>query len=417
LKVLKASKTWKLNYGAVLIAETLAISGFALSMPVIPLFLVDEIGIDDPGLLKLWTGVIQSCTSVALAVFAPIWGRLADIYSRRAMLMRAMFGGAIIVSAMALVNSPWQLLVLRVMQGCLTGTIAAASVLTVGIVPQHNLTMALGLLQTGIYVGNSLGPLAGGLLTDFLGHRAAFLGTGIILLMAGFIVFKGVQEERRGVNSGSINGQAKNTGGLLAGFKKIASNPEVMLLLTVSFLFQMSNTTANPIMPLFLREITADSQYIGSSTGFVIGLGAVAGAFGSIVSGKFCTRIGHWKTLIICLAGGCAGIAQALANNLWSLAALHFIPSFFLGGIGPSLQALLTEHTDHDHQGRVFGLNSSAASTGAALGPLIGSGAAMLSYRAVFPVTAIILSLPLIALIRRKNRPAANDSSHSEKQD
>lgn len=79
-------KAWKLNYAAVLAAETLAILGFALSMPVIPLFLVDEIGIIDPLRLKIWTGVIQSCTSVALAVFAPFWGRLADIYSRRAML-------------------------------------------------------------------------------------------------------------------------------------------------------------------------------------------------------------------------------------------------------------------------------------------------------------------------------------------
>ncbi|MDR2098095.1 MAG: hypothetical protein LBP37_06265, partial [Spirochaetaceae bacterium] len=77
-------KSWKWNYAAVLAAETLAILGFALSMPVIPLFLADDIGIIEPRELKIWTGVIQSSTSVALAVFAPVWGRLADIYSRRA---------------------------------------------------------------------------------------------------------------------------------------------------------------------------------------------------------------------------------------------------------------------------------------------------------------------------------------------
>jgi DHA1 family multidrug resistance protein-like MFS transporter len=397
-------KAWKLNYAAVLAAETLAILGFALSMPVIPLFLVDEIGIIDPLRLKIWTGVIQSCTSVALAVFAPVWGRLADIYSRRAMLMRAMFGGAVVVSAMSLVHSPWQLLVLRVMQGCLTGTIAAASVLTVSIVPQSSLSMTLGLLQTGIYVGNSLGPLAGGLIVDFWGHRAAFLGTGGILLLASLIVLKGVHEEphKQAAAPAATARSAGKRGGFLAGFKTLASNPHVILLLSVSFLFQMANTTANPIMPLFLREMAAGSRYIGSSTGFVLGLGAVAGALGSIISGKFCPRAGYWKTLVICLAGGCVSIVpQAFAVNIVQLAAIHFVPSMFLGGIAPALQALLTMHTDQSHQGHIFGLNSSVASTGAALGPMIGSAAAMLSYRAVFPVTAVILSLPLIKLLRR----------------
>jgi DHA1 family multidrug resistance protein-like MFS transporter len=340
---------------------------------------------------------------VALAVFAPVWGRLADIYSRRAMLMRAMFGGAAVVSAMALVNSPWQLLVLRTMQGCLTGTIAAASVLTVGIAPQASLAMALGLLQTGIYVGNSLGPLAGGIITDFWGHRAAFMGTGGILLLAAFIVFKGVSEEPHQARDATPAASGKGKKHLaFTGFKLIMTNSQIMLLLSISFLFQMANTTANPILPLFLREISGNSRYIGSSTGIVLGLGAVAGAIGAIISGKFCPRAGYWRTVIICLGGGCIGVApQAFAGNLFQLAVMHFVPSFFLGGIAPALQALLAMHTDHDHQGRVFGLNSSVASTGAALGPLIGSAAAMLSYRAVFPVTALLLSLPLIRLVRR----------------
>jgi DHA1 family multidrug resistance protein-like MFS transporter len=396
-------KSWKWNYAAVLIAETLAILGFALSMPVIPLFLADEIGISDQQRLKLWTGLIQSCASVALAVFAPIWGRLADIYSRRAMLMRAMFGGAIIVSVMSLAQEPWQLMILRTLQGCLTGTIAAASVLTVGIVPQANLTMSLGLLQTGIYVGNSLGPLAGGLIVDFRGHRAAFLGTGIVLLMAALIVLFWVREDpHHAPPVKSVRGKGRlKRNAFFGDIKLLASNSHVMLLLSVSFLFQMANTTANPILPLFLREISADSRYIGSYTGVVLGIGAAAGALGAIISGKFCPRLGYWKMMALCLAGGCAGvIPQTFAGSLFQLAAMHFVPSMFLGGIAPALQALLATHTDHDHQGRVFGLNTAVSSSGAALGPLIGSAAAMLNYRAVFPVTALLLALPLIKLLR-----------------
>jgi DHA1 family multidrug resistance protein-like MFS transporter len=125
-------KSWKTSFTALLIAETLAMIGFGLSLPVIPLFLEEEIGITDPVKLKVWVGLIQSSAAVTLAIFAPIWGRLADVYSRRAMLLRAMFGGTLVFSLMAFVNSPWQLLVLRSLQGCLTGTVAAATVLEIG---------------------------------------------------------------------------------------------------------------------------------------------------------------------------------------------------------------------------------------------------------------------------------------------
>jgi DHA1 family multidrug resistance protein-like MFS transporter len=190
-------KSWRTNYTALLIAETLAIIGFGLSTPVIPLFLEEDIGFTDPVKLKAWVGLIQSSTAVTMAIFAPIWGHLADTYSRRAMLLRAMFGGAIVISLMTFVNSPWQLLVLKTIQGCLTGTVAAATVLTVSITPAAQVALALGLLQTGIAVGNSLGPLVGGVLSDFLGHRAAFLSTSVTMVLAGIVVLKLVDSDKR----------------------------------------------------------------------------------------------------------------------------------------------------------------------------------------------------------------------------
>ena len=44
---------------------------------------------------------------------------MADNYGRKPMLLRAMFGGAVIIFLQGLVTAPWQLLVLRVIQGVL----------------------------------------------------------------------------------------------------------------------------------------------------------------------------------------------------------------------------------------------------------------------------------------------------------
>src|SRR5574344_717539 len=101
-------KSWKSNLAAILIAETLAIAAFSTSMPIIPLYLQDS-GLTDPDQLKFWTGIIQTLSSLMVAVFAPIWGSLSDSYGRRIMLLRAMVGGVILVFLMPFTTAPWQM--------------------------------------------------------------------------------------------------------------------------------------------------------------------------------------------------------------------------------------------------------------------------------------------------------------------
>jgi DHA1 family multidrug resistance protein-like MFS transporter len=393
-------KFWKSNYFAILIAETLAIAGFALSMPVIPLFLAEDIGIDDPKTLKMWVGAIQSSSALALAFFAPIWGRLADIYSRRMMLLRAMFGGAVVVSLMVFVRNPLQLLILRTIQGCFTGTIAAATVLTVGIVPASKIALALGLLQTGVAIGNSIGPLAGGLISDFLGHRIAFLSTGLALGSAGFIVLKWVEDEAPRTHR--AKGERIR---FLPDIKPILESPTLITLMLTTFIIQAANTTAAPMLPLFLRELAEDSKYIGSATGIVLGVGAASTAAASIVAGQYSAHFGYWKTLFFCLAAGAIlTVPQAFVTNMVQLTVFRAMSSFCLGGATPVLSAILAVSTEKDHQGSVYGFNSSVSSAGGALGPIIGSAAAMVSYRMVFLATAALLGFSAWEIRRREKR-------------
>ena len=390
-------KDWKSNYIALLAALVLALTGFSLSNPIIPLFLAEDIGIKDERSLKLWVGVISSCHALAMAVFAPIWGNLADVLSRRMMLLRAMFGGAIMTVLMVFVTSPWQVLALRAFSGCLTGTVAAATVLTIGIVPAAHIGFALGLLQTGVAVGNALGPLLGGVMADFLGYRVAFIGTSVALAIAGFIVLKGVEDDKR-----SKEQRGKQPFSLLPNIKPIVNSPILLSLFFVTFSIQAANTIASPMMPLYIRELVtrglektgAVPQYIGSTTGLVLGLSAATTALAAVLVGKYCSRIGYWRTLVICLGLGAAlQIPQALVTNVAQLAVFRSLASFFIGGSVPVLQALIASSTEKKFQGTVFGFNSSVSQTGGAVGPMIGSSVAILSYRAVFIATATLMGI------------------------
>ncbi len=398
-------KPWKSNYIAILIAETIAIAGFGVSGPVIP-SLLEEVGVTDPGKLKIWYGFIQSLPSITLAIFAPIWGRLADLYSRKAMLLRAMFGGAVILSLMALTTSPWQMLVLRSLQGCFTGTVAAATVLVAGIAPAAKIGISLGLLQTGVSIGNALGPLLGGVLADFFGIRIAFVITGLLLLAATLITVKWVEDDVRPVKPLEPSGEPGKKKRIMPDISPIVSSPVLLALMGATFVIQASNSISATAIPFFLRELVENRDMINSTNGLVLMIGAGATALATFIIGKYSSGFGYWKTLIFCLGAGCIlTIPQIFIQSVWHLAVFRSLSLFFVGGAIPVVSAIIATVTEKDHQGSIYGFNTTVSSTGAALGPLISSGVSLiLGFRAVFAFICIILGLACFSTYQRRKR-------------
>ena len=74
------------------------------------------------------------------------------------MLLRALFGAAVVVALIGLVPNVPFLITMRFVQGALTGTLAAASALIASIAPRGKMPLTMGLLMTTVYIGNSVGP-------------------------------------------------------------------------------------------------------------------------------------------------------------------------------------------------------------------------------------------------------------------
>ena len=89
--------------------------------------------------------------AVSMVVAQPIWGAVADRYGRKPMLIRSMIGGAVVIGLMGFAQTPLQLLVLRFMQGGVTGVVAAATALVSATTPKHRLGLVLGLMQVAMF--------------------------------------------------------------------------------------------------------------------------------------------------------------------------------------------------------------------------------------------------------------------------
>ena len=385
-------ESWKKSFNALWIAELFAIAGFSTSNPIIPLYL-RELGVHDPVALNWWTGAINGISSLALAVLAPVWGALADSYGRKIMLLRAMVGGSVIMGLLALTTSPWQVLFLKTLQGCVTGTIAAATVLTATIVPAEEAGYRLGLIQMAVFVGNSLGPMFGGVITDIAGSRVNFLATAALLAMASFIVAKNVTEEF--IPEKKTKSFLKNA---VPDFSVLKSKKVLQTLMVVIFFIQFANSVVSPIIPLIVLNMTSAIEGAGSLSGLIIGVASIAGALGAIAVGKISNKVGYSKALLVCIAGAFVFyIPQGFATQPWHLIALRFMSGFFMGGTMPTANALIALQADKSRHGAIYGLASSVSSGGNAFGPAFGAlAASTIGYPAVFFTTTIMLGLLII---------------------
>lgn len=384
-----ARQGWRRSLTMLWLAQCINIMGFSAVLPFLPLY-VQELGVAELHEVEFWAGLVGAAASFPMAVLAPLWGALADRYGRKLMVCRAMYGGAITLGAMAFVATPGQLLALRLLQGSLTGTISAAAALVAATVPQHAVGSSLGLLQTAVFLGLSLGPVVGGVVADHLGHRAAFLVTAALLTVAGTLVALLVREPERGVPTAQPDPVRSRV---------LLSRPLVGLA-AIMALIQLANALVLPVLPLFVQHLTHDEQGVASAAGGILAVQALASAAAAVVVGRASDRLGARPVLICCALGAAALAApQGAATTPQQLLVLRGAMGLFVGGLLPASQALVARLVPEGRHGTAYGFMNTAQSVGNAAGPLLGATvAAHFGLGAPFmAVSVLLLGIVLIA--------------------
>lgn len=388
-----AHRGWKRNLAILWFGQLIAISGFSVFMPFLPYY-VQELGITEVKQVAFWAGLLTSAQAVTMALVAPIWGSLADRYGRKIMVVRAMLGGAVIVSLMGFVGNVWQLVVLRAIQGTLTGTVSAATTLVASSAPPRRRGFALGTLQMAIYLGGSVGPLLGGFIADSMGYRPTFWVTGALLFVAGVLVTTLVRENFVPVARGE---QAPLLEGLLIVFRTRA----LMLVCGIRVLMRMAVRVIGPVLPLFIQSIAAPGVKIASLTGTIAGFGSAASAVGAVLMGRLADRIGPQRILIVCGAAASAlYAAQAWVQTPTQLLALRVASGVAMGGILASVSALQAALAPKGRYGAVYGVDTSMVAGANAISPMIGAAlTATFGLTSVFYGAAVIYALATVIVL------------------
>jgi DHA1 family multidrug resistance protein-like MFS transporter len=222
--------------------------------------------------------------------------------------------------------------------------------------------------------------------------------------MAGVLVLFGVREKFI---------PADKEPGTRFGFKsrwvKIIKSYGVPITFGMRFLGSLGRMMIIPIIPLFVEMILTDPERLNTITGLMLGVASGATTLSAVYMGRLGDRVGHRKVLIGCsIAATMLYLPQILVTEAWQLIVCQVMVGIAIGGIIPTVSALLAAYTTAGEEGAVYGLDNSINAAGRAIAPLLGAWVAtMFGMRLTFAATAFIflVSVVLAVWLLPKPRP------------
>ena len=144
------------------------------------------------GIGTLQIGVCLSAQVMALAATKPIMGKLSDRHGRSGQIIWGALLGVVAAASMAGVASFTLLLILSILIGLSLSVVTSATSAAVADISRCEMRgSAMGIFGTIMDVGHAAGPIVSGVVTSYLGFKAAFMGAAIVLAFA-IIAFKAI---------------------------------------------------------------------------------------------------------------------------------------------------------------------------------------------------------------------------------
>ena len=379
---------WKVNLVVLWVGQFLVNAGMTMIIPFLSLYLQHDLGLTDPHQIGTWAGFIFAANFLTSFIFQPIWGKFADKYGRKMMLLRSGYGMAIVMVLMGFAQTPFQLLLLRLLNGTISGFNPAAISLAASATPKQRMGFAMGMLQSGQVAGTILGPFIGGLLADTIGYRPIFYITGALTFAASFVATFLIKEKFNREEAAK-----KPDISVIAGFMQLTKYRPLMALFGVTFLLQFAMMGPMPLMPLYVQELHGTSVNLAFWAGFVSSITGISNMIASPLLGKLSDKIGSNGILFFCLIGASVSlIPQAFVSSVWQLILCRFVLGMFMGGLLPSVNSLIRKYTPDGMESRSYSFNSSTLALGNMLGPIIaGALSGNIGIQGIFISSGILL--------------------------
>lgn len=368
-------------------------------MPFLSLY-INTMGDFSESYVQKWSGLVFGATFVSAFLMSPIWGRIADKYGYKPILIINGFGIAISVLLMGFVNSVEAFFVLRLFMGIVTGFIPTSLAFISSQTPKNIAGKTMGTLQMGSVSGTLFGPIIGGFLADTFGFQYTFMITATAVSIAALMVLFGIHEIRKKKNAGDHEYSRKTV------ISSIFHHRLILNVLMITSLIQIGLFSIQPLLSLYVSHLT-NSKEVALLAGITFSATGVGSLLFARIWGKLGDSHGYEKILSFLLILAFLFIVpQAFVTDLWQLVILRFLFGIASGGLIPITTALIRREAPIEVQGELMGYNTSFRFLGNIIGPMFGGFiSGYIGISSVFFVTASLFLIAFVIIYFARKKP------------
>ncbi|GEN83325.1 MFS transporter [Sporosarcina luteola] len=389
----------KRNFMIIWFANFLVAGTMTMIMPFLSLY-IETFGDHSDAYVQKWSGLIFGATFITALIMSPIWGRIADKYGFKPILLINGFGIATSVFLMGFVNSVEAFFILRLFNGVVTGFIPTSLAFISSQTAREEAGKKLGTLQMGSVTGTLFGPVLGGLMADAFGFQYTFVITSISVVIAALIVLFGIKEQKKVQDKKAIHYSRKT---ILSGLLHHRLMLNVMI---VTALIQIGNFSIQPLLSLYVAGLT-DSNDVAFLAGLTFSAAGVGNLLFARKWGKLGDDIGYEKVLgALLILSFIFIVPQAFVSSIWQLMIWRLLFGIAIGGMIPITTALVRREAPIDMQGEVMGYNTSFRFLGNIIGPMFGGiVSGFIGISSVFILTGVLFLIGFAFLYYAKRKP------------
>lgn len=372
----------------------LTMVGYGIVLPTLP-FVAERLG-----LTSFQMGTLITGWAVAQLAAAPLWGRLADTWGRKRVLLAGLSGFAVAFFLLVFAKSYWQLLFARIIGAALSsGTLPAVIALISDLTDLKHRNVAIAKVGAINGLGFLCGPAVGGLFAPF-GVHAPFIVAGSCAFLTLPIAMKYLFEPE---NKTMLKREQTTV------FKSIAmvAKRGYWQLFTVTFGVSMAASSFFGLLGYFMIEKFAASPMMVS-----FAFSSQAG-ISVIVQFFLLERFYQWFEEESLAANGLLFITFGFSLIAFSPhLSIAIIGCLFTGFgqacVNPTILSILSKREAYG-QGMTIGMHQAMNSLGRIVGPLIGGAVFAVIISGPFLTSAFIsLSLYFIVFKTRKKETYAS---------
>ena len=354
--------------------------GFSLILPLLPYYA------EKYGATQFVTGLLVASYAAMQLIGAPLLGRLSDRYGRRPVLLASVFGTFLgflllgfadeIGTAMANAFNPQAanlfvlgiLFISRMVDGLTGGNLSVAQAYISDVTDEQNRSKGLGMIGAAFGLGFIIGPVTGGLLSQFGYAVPAFVAAAMSLINL-ILIYAWLPESLTIGKRASMTDKkpAFSLSALLTTLKR----PFTGSLLVTRFFFGLAFAIFQTIFSLYAL---AKFNLTATETGYVLTyVGVLSVITQGFLVGRITAKFREDILIVACVALMAVSlVGWAIAPSVFALLII-LTPTALSGGIlNTLLSSTLTKAVAPQEVGGILGLSASVESATRIFAPVIG---------------------------------------------